>query len=403
MTIIKIFQIIFRMRFKKKWVSLYLRILIVLFVLLLTIKYCKFNDKNLLKLIKEANQNSLPKFNNDQVEMTEKPFNDELLYLETINNSETKKEPFNIFMVETNMKSKYLNLKQLCTIESNALHNPEATVNLVSLGSKIGLQSLFKIYPNIKWSLLNIEELFEGTSLEKWWKSDQLTRYNEYYRISHLSDAVRIAIIYKNGGFYSDLDHIAIKNFQPLTNLSVLINNPTSIHNPIIELESSFFHLKKNHKFLKLAISEFVKNYDGSSWSKNGPNLLRNSIIKYCNTTNLFDLLISDRKEDLNKTDFVCDMNILPYFIAYPIHWSEGYKYFEPNAKIEIKRFLRAYTVHFITSQNRKYNITGGDFSIIEFLMAHHCPVVYEIIKNSFHVKMELQNLLGEYQLKSES
>ena len=353
-------------------------------MLLFTIKYLIFTDDD-QKKYQKAVKESL-KFNNDEFKMTEKPFNDEFLYLSTINSTEKIKEAFNIFMIETNMKSKYLNLKQLCTIESNALHNPEATVNLVSLRSKIGLQSLFKIYPNIKWSLMNIEKLFEDTPLENWWKSGKLTRYNEYYRISHLSDAVRIALIYKN--------------FQPLTKFSALINNPTLVNNPVIDPESSFFHLKKNHRFLKLAISDFVKNYNGSSWSKNGPDLLEDTIKKYCNTTNLYDLLISDRKEDLNNTHISCDVNLLPYFIAYPIHWSEAYKYFEPNARMEIKRFLRSYTVHFITSQNRKQNITGGDFNIIEFLMAHNCPVVYEIIRNSIQVPMDIQTLLGDYQFK---
>jgi hypothetical protein len=39
---------------------------------------------------------------------------------------------YNIFMVETNTQSDYLNFNQLCSVESNALHNPQATINLLT-------------------------------------------------------------------------------------------------------------------------------------------------------------------------------------------------------------------------------------------------------------------------------
>lgn len=150
----------------------------------------------------------------------------------------------------------------MCSIESNALHNPEAVLHILSLKAKINETLLLKQYPNIKWSLMNIGEVFEGTPLKKWWTNDRLTRKNEYYRYSHLSDALRFVLVYKYGGFYTDLDHIALKNFQPLTKYSALVNNPSDTIDP----ESSFFHIKKNHEFLKLAMEDYAKNYDGNEW-----------------------------------------------------------------------------------------------------------------------------------------
>ena len=74
---------------------------------------------------------------------------------------------YNIFMVETNTESDYLNFNQLCSIESNALHNPQATLNLLSLRAKINQTILFEKYPNIKWSLMSVEDIFEDTCGKK--------------------------------------------------------------------------------------------------------------------------------------------------------------------------------------------------------------------------------------------
>ncbi len=119
-----------------------------------------------------------------------------------------------IFLVETNTESDYLNFNQLCSVESNALHNPQATINLLSLRAKINQTILFEKYPNIKWSLMNLEDIFEDTPLKEWWEKGKLTNIKKYVRYSHLSDALRLALVYKNGGFYSDVDHIALRNFE---------------------------------------------------------------------------------------------------------------------------------------------------------------------------------------------
>ena len=64
----------------------------------------------------------------------------------------------------------------------------------MSLKAKINETLLFKKYPNIKWSLMNLEETFEETPLKEWWKNDKLTRKKDYYRYSHLSDALRYVL-----------------------------------------------------------------------------------------------------------------------------------------------------------------------------------------------------------------
>jgi hypothetical protein len=295
----------------------------------------------------------------------------------------SNKRLFNIFMTETNVNSEQMTLKQLCSIESNALHNPEATLYIKSLKARINKPSLLIKYPNIEWSLMTIDEIFNETPFKTWSSGDKLTRKD-----SQLANALRISLVYKYGGFYSNMDQIAIKNFQPLTKYSAIINNRDSNINP----ESSFFHIKKNHGFLKLVIDDYIKN--GNEWTENGPALLQRCIKRYCNTSRLTDLLISDRLSEFNDTVNKCDMNIMPYFIAYPYEWYEAYKMFENNSKFEVSRFIRSYTIHFNSVVSRKFSTAWNDNSIIEFFMAHNCPVVYETVKNNNNINQTAARIL---------
>ena len=49
-----------------------------------------------------------------------------------------------------------------------------------------------------------------------WWQSGSVNC--SQYKIAHLSDAVRLALLYKYGGFYSDTDTITLKSFSDLIN-----------------------------------------------------------------------------------------------------------------------------------------------------------------------------------------
>ncbi len=74
------------------------------------------------------------------------------------------------------------------------------------------------MYPNIIYKKLDPVELFSKTPLALWWKSGNL-EYSKF-RTAHLADAARLALLWKYGGFYSDLDTISLKNFEPLNNYS---------------------------------------------------------------------------------------------------------------------------------------------------------------------------------------
>lgn len=120
--------------------------------------------------------------------------------LDKIKNSSLNGQ-FNIFFVETSMENEYFSPKQLCAIESAAFHNPNSNVIVYSLKAEVKDANFLSKYKNLYWRKFVPKEIFEDTPLMNWWLSGQL--FKSVFMTAHLSDAARLALLWKFGGFYS--------------------------------------------------------------------------------------------------------------------------------------------------------------------------------------------------------
>ena len=76
----------------------------------------------------------------------------------------------------------------------------------------------------------------------------------------HLSDLIRMSLLYKVGGYYVDADAIGLRpmmDFQP----SYCFRPRNSDG---IKITSNFFASPKNHPIMKIALDHVSKNYDVS-------------------------------------------------------------------------------------------------------------------------------------------
>ena len=110
-------------------------------------------------------------------------------------------EKSNIFFVETNTQHEFFTSKQQCAIESAAFHNPNLNVYVYSLNADFENKKIFDYYTNIFLYKFIPKEIFANTPLWDWWLSGKV--FNSTYMIAHLSDAARLALLWKYGGFYS--------------------------------------------------------------------------------------------------------------------------------------------------------------------------------------------------------
>jgi mannosyltransferase OCH1-like enzyme len=63
----------------------------------------------------------------------------------------------------------------------------------------------------VKIKKLVIEREFKGTGFYKWYTSQKSVIRSGKHFIEHISDALRLAIVFKHGGLYLDLDVINLK------------------------------------------------------------------------------------------------------------------------------------------------------------------------------------------------
>ena len=117
-----------------------------------------------------------------------------------------------MYFFETSGRS-WLTPREACSLESASLKS-NLQVNIIFTSSFLDLHDnstcyLFQTVPNIHFYTIKLKDAFEGTPLERIYQRAEFRKSS--YGPTHLSDMLRVAIIYKYGGFYSDLDSITIK------------------------------------------------------------------------------------------------------------------------------------------------------------------------------------------------
>merc|ERR1712226_178193 len=125
-----------------------------------------------------------------------------------------------IFFAETSGAT-YLSGRQCCAIES-AYRTSDIKVNVLltpkflntSL-SNCTFQLMTSYYPQITFYVLNTSDLFRGLPIEG---LEKRFNYSDKWDAILHSDLVRVALIYKYGGMYSDLDTVFVRNVDLVQN-----------------------------------------------------------------------------------------------------------------------------------------------------------------------------------------
>ena len=169
-----------------------------------------------------------------------------------------------IFFLETSGEQ-CLTPRQACSVESAARANPQMPVILYvnsenpqvsrrpigmnttrrvdTLGNRRNcgaMDAVTAILPNVKVTRIPMTEQLRDTPLwDTWYKKGQLEK--SLYPHVHLSDAVRVAILKKQGGLYLDLDCIVFRPLHCLNNTAgYLPSLPTWIENGVLTFDQAY-------------------------------------------------------------------------------------------------------------------------------------------------------------------
>jgi hypothetical protein len=346
------------------------------------------------------------------------------LNLLEIANGNLENPQYNIFFIETNSSRPFFTIKELCAIESAAFRNPRAIVYVFSSEAQLDESSklmLSKHYSNIRMLKLEPLSVFEQTPLLEWWLSGNVTSHPTH-KTGHLSDAVRLALLYKYGGFYSDLDTITLRNLQPLSKYPASLGY---LYETFDSIGNGFLHFRSGHELLLLAMQVFKKDYNPNLWSSNGPLLMYKVIRDYCQMeydeifmklkksmrffrqrdrldyliekkkllslnnlmnneieTQIAKLELRIRKQNREQS---CEVIIYPKEFIYPVSYIEEkyYLLFAANSSIDILTYMDSYSIHFFGKISDALKLKANQYSIYEYFAVNNCPIIHQNLLHS--------------------
>ncbi|KAF7845384.1 lactosylceramide 4-alpha-galactosyltransferase-like [Senna tora] len=185
----------------------------------------------------------------------------------------------------------------------------------------------------------------------------------------NLSNLLRLALLYKYGGVYVDIDLIILKNFSGLRNAigAQSVNPVTKKWN---RLNGAVMVFDRKHPILLDFLQEFASTFDGNRWGHNGPYLVSRVIDRVGNTPGY-------------------NLTILPPRAFYLVVWNKIERLFKkPENEIEarwveseIKGVNKGetYAVHLWNKISREFDIEEG--SVMARLISEHCIVCDSIAK----------------------
>ncbi|XP_040291953.1 lactosylceramide 4-alpha-galactosyltransferase [Bufo bufo] len=270
-----------------------------------------------------------------------------------------------IFFLETSDKTSPT-FQVMCAVESAARANPNTKITIMMNGLTANNQSiprnfgisLLSCFSNVEFVPLDFKKLFMDTPLSMWYS--KVEKHWESVDYPTLSDACRLAILWKWGGIYLDTDFIILKNLVNITNSMGLQS--------LYTVNGAFLTFQPQHKFIELCMRDFVNTYNYWLYGHQGPQLLTRVYKRWCGIHRLRD------KKSCRG------VNILPKEAFYPVDWQDWKKYFEVIDPKEMKMLLRnSYGVHLWNKKSQGRHLENGSF--LEHLQLKHCPTTNSLMK----------------------
>lgn len=268
----------------------------------------------------------------------------------------------NFFFLETAGAS-CITDRAACAIETAALRHPDYIIwllTILDIEDCSFLSHLFEL-PNFRILRLDLNSLVKDSVLVHWYVKDNWNR--SPFRVNHLSDALRLLVLWKYGGIYADLDVLTLRSFDKLEDVLARELFP--------DVGNSVMVFRKRHPFLFRCLEEFSKTYKPRKWAHNGPRLLERVLSWFCPPNAL-------NKDPLVKCSGV---TVLPANAFYPVTYPDWRKPFQRNHTSEVLRATSdSYTLHLWNSYSRGQRVERG--SAYYVMRKTLCPSTHNLIEH---------------------
>lgn len=306
----------------------------------------------------------------------------------------------NIFFIESSPKE-VVTPREACTLES-AARNSGLNIVMVRAGQSLDLSD------NTTCQLVNMNDQFgeainiyyvdfsslaAGTSLEGFFESERLLRQS-INKFVHMADAVRLLLLYRYGGFYSDTDMIILRDLTNLHNV-VASDQVTEImytedgHRIVgNKISNAMLHMDKGQNLVKCCMDNFKQAFTPRDWAAAGPDLIHRCFLNQCGFPNsrLQQIPLTEERFSSDSCDGVSVVSDKSF---YPVSWLQKSLLWEGRTKKDWdKMFDGSYSVHFYhgssnlhTGENswkiKRPQYYGARKPAYLSLALEHCPVSF--------------------------
>ncbi|KAG1683640.1 Lactosylceramide 4-alpha-galactosyltransferase [Nymphon striatum] len=250
-------------------------------------------------------------------------------------------------------------------IQSASRHHPDLNITVYTTSihgffNNDSFSTILKSFANVKISKIDVETAVNGTPIEKW-VAGNFWRYSDFLT-EHISDIIRYAILWKQGGVYLDLDNIVLRDMSNLTNCAAR-DDENQVTNAVLIFSPQ-------NKIISECMRLLPKQWTGQVFAEIGSNLITKVFKEVCRTDNLN-----------GTTREMCEgSRLLPSKSFYVVPWKDWsylfHRYWTESLLEEIIKH-KSYSVHFYNKISKKRIVKFNSFSLIEVLAKNHCPKVY--------------------------
>ena len=172
-----------------------------------------------------------------------------------------------------------------CALRSACVLNPELNIHLLTMNPDLMKTEIEWIrnhgcQNNLHVDNLDIQSILHDTPIEKLYNTSVTPNlYSGAYSANNIGNALRLALLYKNGGIYMDLDIISTRSIRYLPcnaigSQSGEVGQSFDTHKHKMSLNNAVLLFNPQSLFLLKAMKKFVADFKPDVWGHNGPNLL---------------------------------------------------------------------------------------------------------------------------------
>ncbi|XP_059470630.1 lactosylceramide 4-alpha-galactosyltransferase-like [Neocloeon triangulifer] len=278
-----------------------------------------------------------------------------------------------VFFIESSSSGR-LGAREVCSVEALTFLSPNVKIFIIiandvrqiSLTKNPALTELLSVAQNLIIATVNSVQVVKGTPLE----AISTTRFLETGSpVEHLSDFLRLGLLWKLGGVYMDLDLLTFRNIDEILSLKNFLAADTKD-----KINSCMMGFQRNHPFLKSIMAMVDKTYEPLDYS---------TVPRTLNVATVTTFRVS--VEEAIKRGRIGDVHFLNYTVISPVTYDNHLMLYD-ELKGVLTEFMtkNSFGVHLWNSLGNIFKLKKNSTAPYAVIARKFCPRSFEKAEDLF-------------------